>query len=51
MVSKSVLVAIAFFLSTEMHAKRLLTIWKRSVWTTLKRPFAVLSESESDYHF
>ena len=34
-------VAIAFFLSTETHAKRLLTIWKRSVWTTLKRSFAV----------
>ena len=36
-------VAIAFFLSTETHAKRLLTIWKRSVWTTLKRSFAVLA--------
>ena len=36
-------VAIAFFLSTETHAKRLLTIWKRSVWTTLKRLFAVLA--------
>ena len=35
--------AIAFFLSTETHAKRLLTIWKRSVWTTLKRSFAVLA--------
>ena len=31
------------FLSTETHAKRLLTIWKRSVWTTLKRSFAVLA--------
>ena len=38
-----VTVAIAFFLSTETHAKRLLTIWKRSVWTTLKRSFAVLA--------
>ena len=36
-------VAIAFFLSTETHAKRLLTIRKRSVWTTLKRSFAVLA--------
>ena len=36
-------VAVAFFLSTETHAKRLLTIWKRSVWTTLKRSFAVLA--------
>ena len=36
-------VAIAFFLSTETHVKRLLTIWKRSVWTTLKRSFAVLA--------
>ena len=36
-------VAIAFFLSTETHAKRLLTIWKRSVWTTLKRSFTVLA--------
>ena len=36
-------VAIAFFLSTETHAKRLLTIWKRSIWTTLKRSFAVLA--------
>ena len=36
-------VAIAFFFSTETHAKRLLTIWKRSVWTTLKRSFAVLA--------
>ena len=36
--------AIAFFLSTETHAKRLLTIWKRSVWTTLKRSFAVLAD-------
>ena len=35
--------AIAFFLSTETHAKRLLTIWKRSVWTTLKRSFTVLA--------
>ena len=35
--------AIAFFLSTETHAKRLLTIWKRNVWTTLKRSFAVLA--------
>ena len=35
--------AIAFFLSTETHAKRLLTIWKRSIWTTLKRSFAVLA--------
>ena len=36
-------VAIAFFLSTETHAKRLLTIWKRSVCTTLKRSFTVLA--------
>ena len=35
--------AIAFFLSTETHAKRLLTIWKRSLWTTLKRSFAILA--------
>ena len=40
---QSATVAIAFFLSTETHAKRLLTIWKRSVWTTLKRSFAVLA--------
>ena len=38
-----VTVAITFFLSTETHAKRLLTIRKRSVWTTLKRSFAVLA--------
>ena len=35
--------AIAFFLSTETHAKRFLTIRKRSVWTTLKRSFTVLA--------
>ena len=38
-----VTVAITFSLSTETHAKRLLTIRKRSVWTTLKRSFAVLA--------
>ena len=38
-----VTVVIAFFLSTETHAKRLLTIWTRSVWTTHKRSFAVLA--------
>ena len=30
-------------MSTETHAKRLLTVWKRSVWTTLKRSFTVLA--------
>ena len=33
----------AFFMSTETHAKRLLTVWKRSIWTTLKRSFTVLA--------
>ena len=36
-------VVTAFFISTETHAKRLLTVWKRSVWTTLKRSFTVLA--------
>ena len=36
-------VVTAFFMSTETHAKRLLTVWKRSVWTTLKRSFTVLA--------
>ena len=31
------------FMSTETHAKRILTIWKRSVWSTLKRSFTVLA--------
>ena len=30
-------------MSTETHAKRLLTVWKRSVSTTLKRSFTVLA--------
>ena len=33
----------AFFMSTETHAKRFLTVWKRSVSTTLKRSFTVLA--------
>ena len=37
-----VTVVTAFFMSTETHAKRLLTVWKRSVCTTLKRSFTVL---------
>ena len=36
-------VVTAFFMSTETHAKRFLTVWKRSVSTTLKRPFTVLA--------
>ena len=36
-------VAIAFFLSMETHTKHLLTIWKCSAWTMLKRSFAVLA--------
>ena len=36
-------VVTTFFMSTETHAKRLLTVWKRSVWTTLKRSFTVLA--------
>ena len=38
-----VTVVTAFFMSTETHAKRLLTVWKRSVCTTLKRSFTVLA--------
>ena len=34
-------VVTAFFMSTETHAKRFLTVWKRSVSTTLKRSFTV----------
>ena len=30
-------------MSTETHAKRFLTVWKRSVSTTLKRSFTVLA--------
>ena len=36
-------VVTAFFMSTETHAKRFLTVWKRSVSTTLKRSFTVLA--------
>ena len=36
-------VVTAFFMSKETHAKRLLTVWKQSVWTTLKRSFTVLA--------
>ena len=36
-------VVTAFFMSTETHAKRFLTVWKRSVSTTFKRSFTVLA--------
>ena len=36
-------VVTAFFMSTETHAKRFLTVWKRSVSPTLKRSFTVLA--------
>ena len=34
-------------MSTETHAKRFLTVWKRSVSTTLKRSFTVLANQIS----
>ena len=40
---RTITVATAFFMSTETHAKRLLTVWKRSVWTTPKGSFTVLA--------
>ena len=36
-------VVTAFFMSTKTHAKRFLTVWKRSVSTTFKRSFTVLA--------